>query len=83
MTPSYLIKEINSLDDAIALQDDLSNFEISSSNGGLQLNSSKSKALRVTRRRKTIEPPYNLENQTLEISKHERDLGVWISNNLT
>jgi hypothetical protein len=78
-----LFKEKNCLDDATALRDDLSNFETSSSNAGLQLNTSKCKALRVTRRRKTIEHPYSLENQTLETSEHERDLGVWISNNLT
>jgi hypothetical protein len=78
-----LFKEINCLDDTTALQDDLLNFETSSSNAGLQLNTSKCKALRVTRRRKTIEHPYSLVNQTLETSKHERDLGVWISNNLT
>ena len=78
-----LFKEINCLDDATGLQDDLLNFETSSSNAGLQLNTSKCKTLRVTRRRETIEHQYSLVNQTLETSKHERDLGVWISNNLT
>ena len=77
-----LFKEVNSLDDTTALQDDLSNFEISSSNAGLQLNTSKCKAFHATRRHKIIEQPYSVENQTLETSKHERDLGVWISNNL-
>ncbi|CAB3977248.1 Hypothetical predicted protein [Paramuricea clavata] len=78
-----LFKEINCLDDATALHDDLLNFETCSSNAGVQLNTSKCKALCVTRRRKTIEHPYSLVNQTLETSKHERDLGEWISNNLT
>jgi hypothetical protein len=55
-----LFKEINCLDDATALQDDLSNFETSSTNAGLQLNTAKRKAPRVTRRRKAIEHPYTV-----------------------
>ncbi len=78
-----IFKEINCLDDSTALQEDLTNFETSSSNIGLQLNTSKSKALRVTRRHNIIEYPYSLKNKTLETSEHECDLGVWISNNLT
>jgi hypothetical protein len=78
-----LFKEINCPDEATALQDDLLNFETISSNAGHQLNPSKCKALRVTSRRKTIEHPYSLENQTLQTSKRERDLGERISNNLT
>ena len=77
-----IFKEINSLNDATVLQEDLSNFEASSTNAGLQLNASKCKAISVTRRRKKIEYPYNLKDKTLESSEHERDLGVWISNNL-
>ncbi|CAB4020226.1 Hypothetical predicted protein [Paramuricea clavata] len=58
-----LFKEINCLDDATALQDDLSNFETSSTNAGLsglQLNTAKCKAPRVTRRRQAIEHPYTV-----------------------
>jgi hypothetical protein len=77
-----IFREINCLNDATALQEDLSNFQASSTNAGLQLNASKCKAVCVTRRRKKIEYPYNLKDKTLETSEHERDLGVWISNNL-
>ena len=69
-------KEINSLNDDTALQEDLSNFKASSTNTGLQLNASKCKAVCVTRRRKKIEYPYNLKDKTLETSEQERDLGV-------
>ncbi len=70
-----IFKEINCIDDSTALQEDLTNFETSSSNIGLQLNTSKSKALRVTRRHNTIEYPYSLKNKTLETSEHV----IWVS----
>ena len=77
-----IFNEINNLDDATALQNDLSSFEACSANAGLQLNASKCKAVCVTRKRKKIEYPYKLNDKTLETSEHERDLGVWITNNL-
>ena len=79
-----IFKEINCRDDSTGLQEDLTNFETSFSNIGLQLmNTWRSKALRVTRRHNAIEYPYSLKNKTLETSEHVCDLGVWISNNLT
>ena len=78
-----IFKEIHNIGDAASLQEDLSNFESSSSDMGLHLNTSKCKALRVTRKHRQIKYPYTLQDNMLENVENERDLGVWISNNLT
>ena len=46
-----MFKEINNLNDATALQNDLSSFDACSANAGLQLNASKCKAVCVDRKR--------------------------------
>ena len=78
-----IFKEIHNIGDAASLQEDPSNFESSSSDVGLHLNTSKCKALRVTRKHRQIKYPYTLQDSMLENVENERDLGVWISNNLT
>ncbi|CAB4028882.1 RNA-directed DNA polymerase from mobile element jockey, partial [Paramuricea clavata] len=78
-----IFKEIHNIGDAASLQEDLSNFESSSSDMGLHLNTSKCKALRVTGKHRKIKYPYTLQDSMLENVENERDLCVWISNNLT
>ncbi|CAB4015058.1 Hypothetical predicted protein, partial [Paramuricea clavata] len=78
-----IFKEIHNIGDAASLQEVLSNFESCSSDMGLHLNTSKCKALRVTRKHRQIKYPYTLQDSMLENVESERDLGVWISNNLT
>ena len=78
-----IFKEISNIGDAKALQEDLTNFESTSFDAGLLLNSSKCKTLRVTRKHHSIEYPYTLQDDILRDSENERDLGIWISNNLT
>ena len=46
-------------------------------------NSTKSKAMRITRMRNPTESTYMLCGSTLERTNCEKDLGVWISDNLT
>ena len=78
-----IFKEISNIGDATACcQQDLTNFESSSLDAGLFLNSSKCKTLRVTRKHHSIEYPYTLQDDILDDSENERDLGIWISNNL-
>ena len=78
-----IFKEISNIGDAKALQEDLTNFESTSFDAGLLLNSSKCKTLRVTRKHHSIEYPCTLQDDILRDSENERDLGIWISNNLT
>ena len=65
------------------LQNDLLNFNSSSSNAGLHLNTSKCKTLQVTRKYNKIDFPYQLQDTTLEKTDCELDLGVWTNYDLT
>ena len=55
-------KTINSISDASALQNDLSEFEEGSTNVNMELNVSKCKVLRVTRKHNKIIYPYTLHD---------------------
>ena len=61
-----IFKVINSRTDAMLLQNDLLNFNSSSSNAGLHLNTSKCKTVQVTRKYNKIDFPYQLQDTTLE-----------------
>ena len=78
-----IFKTINSKSDALSLQNDLSNFHESSSSVNLELNNTKCKVLRVTRRDNKLTYPYKLNNTILESTDCERDLGVLTSSTLT
>ena len=78
-----IFKVINSRTDAMLLQNDLSNFDSSSSNAGLHLNISKCKSLQVTRKNKKIDFPYHLRDTILDKTDCELDLGVWTTYDLT
>ncbi len=78
-----IFKVINSRTDAMLLQNNLSNFDSSSSNAGLHLNISKCKSLQVTRKDKTIDFPYHLRDTILDKTDCELDLGVWSTYDLT
>ena len=78
-----IFKEIINIGDAKGLQEDLTNCESTSFNAGLLLNSSNCKTLRVTKKHHSIEYAYTLQDEILGDSENERDLGIWISNNLT
>jgi hypothetical protein len=78
-----IFKVINSRTDAMLLQNDLLNFNSSSSNAGLHLNTSKCKTLQVTRKYNKIDFPYQLQDTILEKTDCELDLGVWTNYDLT
>ena len=78
-----IFKVINSRTDAMLLQNDLLNFNSSSSNAGLHLNTPKCKTLQVTRKYNKIDFPYQLQDTTLEKTDCELDLGVWTNYDLT
>ena len=78
-----IFKTINSNSDALSLQSDLSNFQESSSSVNLELNNSKCKVLRITRRHNKLTYPHKLNNTILESTDCERDLGVLTSSTLT
>ena len=61
-----IFRTISSTSDASSLQEDLTNFEVCSSNVNLELNAEKCKILRITRKQKKIECPYKLHNNVLE-----------------
>ena len=70
-----IFKVINSRTDAMLLQNDLLNFNSSSSNAGLHL--------QVTRKYNKIDFSYQLQDTTLEKTDCELDLGVWTNYDLT
>ena len=78
-----IFKTINSKSDALSLQNDLSNFHESSSSVNLELNNTKCKVLRVTRRHNKLTYPYKLNNTILESTDCEWDLGILTSSTLT
>ena len=65
------------------MENDLANFQSSSANGNLLLNTDKCKTLHVTRKINKINHTYKLQDSTLKTTDSERDLGVWTSSTLT
>ena len=78
-----VFKAIQSPNDALMLQEDINNLENWSSESGLQFNETKCKAKPITRKTNPIPTTYPMKNSALIPIKHERDLGVWISSDLT
>ena len=65
------------------LQEDINNLENLPSVSGLQFNENKCKAQSLTRKTNSIPTTYSMKDSALIPIKHERDLGVWISSDLT
>ena len=78
-----VFKAIQSPNDAVMLQEDINNLVNWSSESGLQFNETKCKAKSITRKTNPIPTTYSMNDSALASVKHERDLGVWISSNLT
>ena len=78
-----VFKVIQSSTDAVKLQEDINNLENWSTVYGLQFNEIKCKAQSIIRKINLISAAYSTNNTTLARIKHERDLGVWISSDLT
>ena len=77
-----IYKVINTEADAYAMENDLANFQSSSTKANL-LNTDKCKALHITRKHNKINHTYKLQDATLKTTDCERDLGVWASSTLT
>ena len=76
-------REIKTLGDACSLQEDLGKLATWSQSSGLLFNEAKCKAQHITRKTKPILSSYKLNNTALELYAAEKDLGVWISKDLT
>ena len=78
-----VLKTIQSPNDAQILQEDINNLENLSSESGLQFNETKCKAQSVIRKINPINTTYAIKYFALIPIKHECDLGVQISSDLT
>ena len=78
-----IFREIKTLGDASSLQEDLGKLATWSQSSGLLFNEAKCKAQHITRKTKQILSSYELNNTALELYAAEKDLGVWISKDLT
>jgi hypothetical protein len=78
-----LFSAIKSQDDVASLQADLVNLEHWSSQSGLSFNKSKCKHQTITRKIVPFTSSYKLEDTKVTTTDCERDLGVWVSSNLT
>ena len=78
-----IFREIKTLGDASSLQKDFGKLATWSQSSGLLFNEAKYKAQHITRKTKPILSSYKLNNTALELYSAEKDLGVWISKDLT
>ena len=84
-----IFETINSISDGAALQGDLSKLEEGSTNVNFELNASKCKVMRVTRKpnkiiyQYTARSMYMLHDTIIENTGSERDLGILTSYSLT
>ena len=67
----------------LSLQSDLNRLDAWSKDSGLTLNETKCKAQRISRKLKPIESSYSIKGKVLESVVTERDLGVFVANDLT
>ena len=78
-----IFREIKTLDDASSLQKGLGKLATWSHLSSLLFNDAKCKTQRITRKKNPILSSYKLNNTALELYAAEKDLGVWISKDLT
>ena len=80
---SYLHKEIETVNDAIALQDDLDDLTKWENEWSAEFHPDKCKMLRVTNKRKTINHKYHIHGHELENVSEAKYLGVTLTNNMS
>ena len=78
-----IFKEITSTRDAEQLQEDLFDLLTWSDSASLNFNFSKCKAQRITRKLKPVIFVYHMDGSQLEVLSAEKDLVVYITDNLT
>ena len=77
-----VFKEINTPNDASALQVDLMSVNCWSESTGLQFNEEKCHVQSITRKKKPINFSYKLNGVPVETTRCEQDLGVCVSSDL-
>ena len=78
-----IFKSIDSIADCNSLQSDLNDLVSWSESSGLIFNQFKCKYQCITRKKSPVQPTYNINETPLESCDTEKDLGVWVSSNLT
>ena len=78
-----IFRRVDSICDADLLQTDLSNLDSWSTSSGLVFNQLKCKCLRVTRKTQPVIYPYTIKDNELTTTSAEKDLGIWVSSDLT
>lgn len=78
-----LIKTINSSSDAALLQEDINRLDEWSLRSGICFNEAKTKSQSITRKKAPVTYTYHLRAKSIEKLESERDLGIWISTDLT
>ena len=78
-----LFKRVDTASDAALLQQDLGNLEHWSKSSGLGFNEDKCKCQCITRKSCPVQVPYILNESPLSVTSYEKDLGVWVTSDLT
>ena len=78
-----LYRRVDSTQDAILLQNDLDKLEAWSISSGLVFNQTKCKQQHITRKFNPVEFQYKINDKPLVVTNHEKDLGVYVSSDLT
>ena len=78
-----ILRRVDSITDAMLLQEDLNNLESWSNSCGLVFNEEKYKSLSITRCNEPIIYPYKIKGKQLTSTPTEKDLVIWIASDLT
>ena len=78
-----IFRRIDSITDAMLLQDDINNLQSWSMSSGLVFNEGKCKSISITRRSQPIHHLYSIKGKELALIPAEKDLGIWIASDLT
>ena len=78
-----IFKSIDSITDCNALQSDLNDLVSWSESSGLIFNQSTCKYQCIIRKKSPVQPTHTIKETPLESCDTEKDLGVWVSSNLT
>ena len=78
-----IYKVIKTPENTSELQKDLDSLNSWANEAGMTFNTKKSKVMRISCKRNPVERSYSLNSKPLQLSEAEKDLGVWITENLT
>lgn len=78
-----LFKCVDSHTDDAFTQQDLCSLESWSATSGLVFNQGKCKCQWITRKKSATEFLYTIRSKKLTVTPEEKDLGIWVTNNLT